>query len=266
MTGTCRLCQQPKKQLQVSHLLAAAFYKSMREPADKNPNPITVNPKVALKTSRQVSDYLLCAACEDRFNTGGERWILKNCWQSERDFPLQTVLLGAKPIYKSRDQFTIYEGARIAGIDMEKLIYFAASIFWRAGAHQWGPVGREDSVKLELGPYEEELRLFLMSSGHFPANMVLIVTVSSSTEAGRNQFLTFPFLKDHKAEFRQYKFVIPGVTFQMFTGKGMRDSLRGLCTVRSPKHRIYTSPTMDEMNLSDMAKMAANARALGDLK
>ena len=120
-------------------------------------------------------------------------------------------------------------------------------------------------MKLELGPYEEDLRCFLMG-GNFPTNAVLILTVSSSTEAGLNHFGTFPFLKERNGEYWRHRFVIPGITFQMFTGKGIRGPLRKSCAVRSPENRIYTNPIVDEMNLKAMAKLAGKAREGGNLK
>jgi hypothetical protein len=85
--GTCRLCRKTSD-LQDSHLVPKAFYKLARAAGDKNPNPIVVTPKLQIKTSKQVSDYLLCRECEVRFNRGGEQWVIENCWHAETDLNL----------------------------------------------------------------------------------------------------------------------------------------------------------------------------------
>src|SRR5205823_10286333 len=201
-----------------SHFLTKAFYKLARTAGEKNPNPIIVNPNVAMKTSKQASDYLLCASCEDRFNKGGESWIALNCWRSETDFPLHFAVKAAKPEYASKD-FCVYKGAQIPRVDVGKLAYFAMSVFWRGSVHQFGSIAGHKPVRLRLGPYAEELQEFLMGSAGFPLNVVLVVTVNSTPEIGKNEMMIFPWLKDHQPNMRQHSFVIPGITFQMFTGK-----------------------------------------------
>src|SRR5687768_16628486 len=140
-TGTCGLCELTKD-LQDSHFLPKAFYKLLlklsKEDGQQNPNPVVLNEKVALKTSSQVKDYLLCKDCEDLFSSGREKWILEHCWHSSCDFPLRDALQKGKPALKvSGDE--MYEGSAVLKSSViSQLIYFAASIFWRGAAHQWG--------------------------------------------------------------------------------------------------------------------------------
>src|SRR6266496_4383015 len=203
-TGKCALCLQAAD-LQDSHFMPKAFYKLARTAGEKNPNPIIVNPNVAMKTSKQASDYLLCTACEDRFNKGGESWIIQNCWRSETDFPLHVALKAATPGYASKD-FSVYKGAEIPGVDVARLTYFAISVFWRAGVHQWDPIAGHKPVKLDLGPYSDQLRQFLLGKAGFPPDVVLAVTVNSTPETGKNEMMIFPWLKDHDANMRQFSF------------------------------------------------------------
>ncbi len=143
LKGTCRLCLTPAE-LQDSHLLPKALYKLLKNAAasdgQKNPNPVVVNKKIALKTSAQVSDHLLCKQCEARFSTDGEKWMLENCWHSDSDFPLRSTLESETPVYVGHSGLSIYEGATISGVNIAKIVYFAASVFWRASAHKWGPI------------------------------------------------------------------------------------------------------------------------------
>ena len=74
--GQCHLCLQTKE-LMESHLIPAAFYRLLRTPGEKNPNPVVVNPTFQERTSKQVTGRMLCGTCEARFNLGGENWVLR---------------------------------------------------------------------------------------------------------------------------------------------------------------------------------------------
>src|SRR6266545_1022909 len=99
--GVCRLCLQTG-QLQNSHLLPKALSKLLttlaKASAASNANPIAITPAVALQTSRQVCDYLLCAACEDLLSKGGEKWVVGNCWRSDEKFSLRSSLEKTTPL------------------------------------------------------------------------------------------------------------------------------------------------------------------------
>lgn len=92
------------------------------------------------------------------------------------------------------------------------------------------------------------------------------MTVNSSAETGRNEFMNFPWLKNRETRFRAYKFIIPGVTFQLFTGRGLSSGMRSLCIATSAGRFIFMSNKLDEINLGDMAKLLARARTVGDLR
>jgi hypothetical protein len=264
--GTCRLCLTPSE-LQDSHLLPKALYKLLKNTAasdgQKNPNPVVVNKKIALKTSAQISDYLLCKQCERRFSTGGEKWMMEHCWRSDSDFPLRSTLENATPVHVGHSGLSIYEGASISGVDIAKTVYFAASVFWRASAHEWGPILGQKPVKLVFGPYEESLRIFLVVDGDFPKDVVLLVTVSSTKEAGANEYVLFPFLRNKTSGFKQYMFCIPGVTFQLFVGKAIPGRLRVGCTARSKNNLLYLGS--NDFTVGDMGRLISKAQPKGDL-
>ncbi len=73
--GICKLCQRLRN-LQESHLIPRALYAMSRDPTDKNPHPVIITAAVAMRTSRQVKDYILCKKCEQLFNDNGERWMM----------------------------------------------------------------------------------------------------------------------------------------------------------------------------------------------
>src|SRR5262245_16715715 len=139
-TGRCALCLKSGN-LQDSHLMPKALYKYLRDRIDTNPNPVVATPEKTFQTSKQVTDYLLCEECEDRFNKGGERWVVENCWRSNTAFPLQAALLATLPIFTNGPDFTAYSGATTPAVNVGKLAYFAASVMWRASVHQWKQYG-----------------------------------------------------------------------------------------------------------------------------
>src|SRR5262245_25404693 len=95
-SGICGLCRQVRD-LQDSHLLPSSLYKFMKEPSLKNPNPVILEPGVAVPSSREVRQYFLCAECEDLFNNKGEKWIVRNCAQPKGSFPLYTNVVHQPP-------------------------------------------------------------------------------------------------------------------------------------------------------------------------
>lgn len=56
-----------------------------------------------------------------------------NCCRYPDGFKIRDAMLAHAP-YAAHEGMTVYEGARIPEIDCEKLIFFAMSVYWRAGA------------------------------------------------------------------------------------------------------------------------------------
>jgi len=250
----CALCLQDRD-LQDSHLMPRALYKYLRDTADANPNPLVVTATKEFQTSKQVSDYLLCAECEDRFNKGGEKWVIEACWQSETAFPLQQALQGATPLFTSGPDFTAYAGSDIPSIQIDKLAYFAASVLWRAGVNPWRGYGTAPT-RLTLGPYQEDLRRYLVGSTAFPTHVVLIVTVASTLETRRNSLIVFPWRGDRGA-YHKYAFVIPGVTFQLCVGNCIPAHVRACCAVGSPQNFLFISRAREEDVFQQMGHLLA---------
>jgi hypothetical protein len=112
---------------------------------------------------KQIHEYLLCDECEERFNSGGERWVLANALHSSGSFNLRDAFRAAKP-FVTLEGSIAYSG-HTPGVDLDKLVYFAASIFWRTSVGKWTLAerwfGREG--KIDLCPrYIEELHLYLL--------------------------------------------------------------------------------------------------------
>ncbi len=257
LTGTCALCRKTRP-LQSSHLVPAAYYKIAGRSGDSNPYPFIITPNVTLKTSRQVQAHLLCRECEERFNSGGEDWVLKNVWRSDHDFPLQSALFSATPAFELSGT-KAFSGRSVEPVLPERLSYFAASVFWRAAVRAW-PIAGHTIPKLELGPYEDQLRQFLLNENSFPHGVALIVTVSSLTTAGENRLVSFPVFTQRRHAYRHHNFIVPGLRVEMLTGRALPPAARSMCVVHSAENLIFMSPGMDESSLSAMARVARESR------
>src|SRR5579864_1432312 len=182
IVGTCGLCHEPAQELQKSHMIPAGAFRRLRNPESKNPNPVWVTPGFVVQTSSQTQDHFLCWNCEQRLSRNGEDWILQNCYQRNGDFPIQDALHKATP--KTTTRFTkMYAASEIKQIDIGKIAYFAASVFWRASAHDWHTGGLRTSDKGFLGPYEEHFRTYLLGVSDFPRDVALFVSVPASKDA-----------------------------------------------------------------------------------
>lgn len=124
------------------------------------------------------------------------------------------------------------------GIDVDRLGYFALSVFWRAGAHVWNVGFGQKSTKLDLGADEEPIRLFLLGDGPLPRDLVLISTVCTDASSqgtlmtpGRRQGRFFPNVS-------AFGVTTLGVHFMLFLGPLPRP-MRQLCCLQSePRYVI----------------------------
>jgi hypothetical protein len=69
MLGNCKLCGKENCELQVSHYMPAALYPKniMLEYLPRDKQPLT-----------EITDFLLCFNCEQRFNRRGESEVLRH--------------------------------------------------------------------------------------------------------------------------------------------------------------------------------------------
>ena len=220
------------------------------------------NKTVAVQSSAQARAHLLCAECEGRFNLGGENWVLQNCWRSPTNFPLHLALTTVDK-FIDVEGLRVYEGQKVPGVEIDKLAYFGVSIFWRAGVRTWH-VGNTPDRRLSLGPYQNELRLYLLGKTGMPDGVVLLVSLrKKSLDRLPNQVVMMPFLSDRKPEYRRYRFVVTGLTFDMFLGMMIPKPLRRLCSARSGF--LYMSESTDADTLKMTAFLANRAERKGKL-
>jgi hypothetical protein len=260
----CRLCKE-ERPLKSSHIESAGIFFRLREPSLPNPNPVLVTRTKMIQTSAQIQVPLLCDPCEQCFNERGEKWVLSKCRQSPSSFPLAETLSLCQPI-ASTDDTAIYRADDCIDVDVNQLIYFAASIFWRASVYRPPFDRRENPVR--LGPYEEEFRRFLRDLDAFPRKSALWVTVIPPDRA-TPVFLPPYGRKDsyEGVSCHCYTFSCHGLTLDLFLGKTIPPICRRYCIVTTPGHFLVKSSLAGErLNKAAIGLLAEFHRRNGDIR
>src|ERR1700693_2833176 len=104
--------------------------------------------------------------------------------------------------------------AAISEWDCEKLLYYGAGIFFKAGVHKWDVEGNK--VSIDLGPDLDELRRFVLGEAPFPADMALSLSIAGNA----NPFLgTVSPVPTDGQSFEQFQFYVPGLMYTLQVGK-----------------------------------------------
>lgn len=237
----CALCREIKE-LRESHLLAAGFLRLLRDARLTNPNPFLMSTDHVGQTSAQAKQYLLCDTCEQRFSTQGEKWVIRNCYRTEGSFRLRDLVRTNTPIF-SGPEGRAHDASQVSGIDIGKLVFFSASVIWRASLRKWR-IQKQVYEPLVVGNYQEELRLYLLGESPFPQQAVAIVYVSTSDVPPLTAM--YPDVLGELG-FDIYRFYIPGIWFHLLLGEGLTDDHRSMCILRSPNHPICFHTSGDSL-------------------
>jgi len=202
-----------------------------------------------------VSAHFLCAACEERFSQNGEEYIAGQCARQGGQFPLRQLLATA-PIVHKDSQFGVYDVGSVLGIDVEKFLYFAASVFWRAAAKCWTWHG-EPIRLISLGPtYQEQFRLYLFGQGMWPPNARLYIHASCDNPI--DSTTVFPCSTRVELAWR-YKFCIPGILFILFLGGTVPRNHDEYALNSTKGHFIWQSRWRDGSLFSGTMKLIGSA-------
>jgi len=233
--GKCKLCLK-HGELQESHLLPAAVYRMCRSESGEISEPIGIrnDPKTRsfrmFQSSRQITGNVLCSDCEQILNAHGEDWVLPQL-STLQGFPLYEKLTTIKPEIVDED-LAAYASVKVAGIRTDSLIHFAMGIFWKAGVHNWQT--GHGAFRLELGPYREEIRGFLLS-GLFPEHAYLMINVVPPSLPTISAYVPYT---SKVAGFAFHSFYVPGVEFMLTLGNRTPDYLRAMCVASNPARPI----------------------------
>jgi hypothetical protein len=198
-----------------SHLLPASVYRLLRESGEKNPNPVIIASGGSVSTSIQITKKFLCKECEERFCARGEDYVMSQCCRGPGSFPLRQTLEAACPLGAYSNGVRVYDLDPMLGSRVGEIIYFAASIFWRSAATPWN-AGKKKLNRIDLGPYEEQLRRFLLDEAPFPDHVYLSVRVLSEKDPELTALTPHSARRD---DCWQHTFAIPGIFFLLFVGR-----------------------------------------------
>jgi hypothetical protein len=261
VVGICKLCLL-ENELQDSHLVGRAIYRLIRE--EEGEDPIVMTPKIVLQTSQQVSDYLFCKHCEDRFSNGGEKYVTGLVWRKDK-FPLLDKIKLA--LYKVELRHLEVSGENI-GIDTNKLAYYAVSVVWRAAVHVWKTIGQQATSVILPAADLEKMRKYLLGEGPLPDNVGVVVTVCTD-QASQMQVL-FPTMLADPTTYQDYWFLVRGLRFNVMVGLAeAKVDFTKVCCVRSAGRKIFAA-NMEKMTLEAVrhfhttAKVAQNVRRRRD--
>jgi hypothetical protein len=237
----CALCLQEKPLLD-SHFIPAAIYKNLIDPAGTIKNMIATNLSVASEESKQIKQPLLCQECEIRFQQGGESWVLGRRLMPNGTFLLRDLLRQTTPT-GTRDGAVFFTLDGIASIEPEKLLYFAASIFWRAAVTDWEtPLGHYSKIAIEPSTVEG-LRRYLLGTEPFPAVASIVAIISAADDPA--DVTTLPGVAPEGTGYQQFDWIMPGIGFTFLIGEKVPQAMRAISLSRSP-YCIAVSPTLDD--------------------
>lgn len=240
------------------------MFRTLRAVDSRNPHPLLFGRTFAYQTSRQAQTYLLCRECEDRFHHRGENWTLANCYRRLGLFKLRGTLEQAVPLHRDED-ITIYSAATIPDIDSDALAYFGMSVFWRAAVHSWRLDERR--IGIDLGPYEQTFRRYLMGEAGFPANTALSLLVGS--ESRMVEWALNPQSTNENG-FHHHNFTIPGITFMLFVGGRLPAEYITASFAPAEERLIAIHPKAEQWQLSrligDLRRARGNGLSGGSMK
>ena len=212
-----------------------SLYQELVEPNFAIKQMVVLKADKTHQSSQQFSMHLLCQACEIRFQQGGEDWTLGNRYRSDGAFPLRDLLLSAAPVETKPDGSRVYEARAVTGLAVDQLIYFAASIFWRAGVTDW-KVQFADAPKIDLDvPLMTELQQYLLRKAPLPSRVSVFVAVDETPAPWRAMWSP---KKQNDRPLLRYSFYIPGIIMEL--GVDLPRELR-IPSISDPKELIVLS-------------------------
>ncbi|MDE8740375.1 hypothetical protein PZA20_00830 [Pectobacterium polaris] len=161
----CSMCLELVESLELSHFIPKLVYRRMRKMlAPEHDLNMADNKKKTFKLSREIKNELFCKGCEDKLNKNGERYFANICLPVPgRDGVGHfTEIAHAKviPLWNNTGGYNITLGSGfLPGIDMNKIYYFAISIFWRGSFNVWN---NYEPLNIDE-PTRERMRLFLLN-------------------------------------------------------------------------------------------------------
>ncbi len=216
--GDCPLCLGKGLELQDSHILPKWTYRRAfdKDRTNGSPHPIMVRGGVAVQTSEQISEYMLCWPCEQQLGRD-EDYVSRLAYREGGTLGFIDALpVGSIRSSYAEDLRMHVRAASIATLDCQAIARFAASVFWRAH------VARRPKVQaLRLwNPQAEALRRFIRGEAMLPARMCINVIAIVDEDAMTSVHATTTTLPSSgpKGDDSFHQFVAAGLLFNLGTG------------------------------------------------
>ena len=240
--GICKLCLRQADLLD-SHYIPKRAYSMNMARSLKNPYPVTL----ALGRAKQVSDQLhghtFCGECEDLLNKNGEKWVLANVPKDYKSaFPLQEALIASSPTYIT-ENINVYAGRKIPAFNLDSLIYFGMSVFWRGAARAWMSSTGAVAPPVDLGEFFEPIRQYLLG-GQVPDSVFIVVTIHNLKSVG-NAALPVHRATGQYGDF--YWFYLNGLGFALYLGNTTPLPIRNVCAYHNPDGPVVVDVGFGQM-------------------
>jgi hypothetical protein len=187
-----------------------------------------------------------------------ENYILPLVRHHDASFLLLEKLKASEPFVHTVYVSFMYS-CTFVGIDLDKFVYFALSMFSRASVHVWKTLNGQP-ISMPLRSWEEPVRKYLSRETGFPASVVLKFTVCTDAESQGMFFAPVEWTNDF---YSGYDMTVLGVSFTMVVGVEPGAKNWDLCCVNSRDRLIFAedcSKTSREhyRDLRDRARVARN--------
>lgn len=173
---------------------------------------------------------------------------MRHCYRGRGVFRLREILQQSTPVIEDPEML-VYSASNVPAIDIQQLVYFCSSVFWRGSVREWSLFG-ERFDPIDLGKkYQEELRRYLLGEGTFPDTGTVTIFASQLNKP----LLSFSFPDSIRFNSRHtHRMHIPGITFILTLGKELYSTWVQNCVLRSPLHPLYLSKLVDQIVQRDV--------------
>lgn len=212
--GKCKLCGIAKE-LRDSHYLPRRLYAFLRAWQLKNPNPVMSVRGELKQIPDQYRGYVFCHDCEDLLNKKGEKWVLANVPNDyDAAFPLHTAINRLTPKFAGK-HYVLCNASGEAGFEIEQLVYFGISIFWRGAVHDWKTSTGQPAPKVDLCGHEDVMREFLLGKCLLTDDIALTLDVWPYKKVLQ---ALYPVVPNHLPDCPRYWFYVPGLLYALYLG------------------------------------------------
>ena len=186
-------------------------------------DPVFAHGSRDVRTSDQIKTRLLCRDCEQRFHRFGEDWTLRHCFRATGTFNILRMLHQSTSFETRADRTVWYRVSDVARLNAGALEYFAISVLWRASAARRNGVDGQPLAQIDCGNrYSEVMRAYLLGNVNRVDELCIHVRVNDDPRGIGDRLILLPLLIE-RSGFWHYRFLIPGLAFDLFLGQRVLD-------------------------------------------